>query len=279
MDFDRRRWCLAAALALAGFGRAGATEATVRLGLMPVYGIRTLMSHYEPVRHYLAQQLKRPVRVETAPDFLRYLNRILAGEFEIAIAAAHFARIAQLDKGWVPLAQFTPDHDTLLIGRADALPKRPSDLAGREVAVIDRLAITVMGGLQYLERQGLESDRDYKVVEYRNHASVVHSLLSGASTLAVTTSHGLRQIPTDLRARVALYKHVTDIPAFVILAAPTLDKASVAMLRDRLQSFPREAEGLEFFAQTGYTGLRLADEAAMRRADPYLKATRRMVGR
>lgn len=279
MNMSRRQFCLASLLALAGARPAMANGAPLRLGLMPVYGVRALMTRYEPMRAYVARILKQPVRVETAPDFIRFLNRMLADEFDIAVAAAHFARIAEQDAGWVPLAQFEPDHDTLLIGRAGELPARPADLVGKEVAVIDRLAITVMAALQYLGKQGLKTDIDYRAVEYRNHSSVVHSLLSGASTLAVTTSHGLQQIPSDLRARVAVYRKLSDIPAFVIMGAPGMTKGSLERLRTAFLAFSQEAEGLEFLAHNSYTRLHRADEAAMRRADVFLRETRRMTGK
>jgi len=279
VDTTRRKLCLAAGLLLAGVRPAAAEARTLRLGLMPVYGMRALMSRYEPMRAYLARLLNQQVRVETAPDFKLYLGQILAGEFDIAVVAAHFARIAQLDAGWTPIAQFEPDHDTLLITLADRVPKQVAELKGQEVAVIDRLAITVMGALHYLERQGLRTDSDYKVVEYRTHASVVHSLLSGASAMAVTTTHGLHQIPADQRTRIAIYRNVTDIPAFVVIAAPSLSKPVRERLRAGMLAFAREMEGLEFLGQNSYTGLHVADEAAMRRADPYLRETRRMIAR
>jgi len=278
-DVARRRFCLAGALALASTGRTWAAGPTLRLGLMPVYSIRALATRYEPVRAYLADLLGQPIRIETAPDFVRYLRGILAGQFDVAVAAAHFARIAQLDAGWTPIVQFEPDHDTLLISRAGEAPKRAADLAGQEVAVIDRMAITVMGALHYLERQGLRTDVDYRVVEHRTHASVVHSLLSGGSAMAVTTTHGLHQLPPEQRARIEVWRSVSDIPAFVAMAAPTLPAAKLERLRTGLLRFPREPAGLDFMARNSYTGLHPADEAAMRRADPFLKETRRMIAR
>jgi phosphonate transport system substrate-binding protein len=283
MDAFRRRLCLGGALLMTGMRGAraapAAPAATLRLGVMPVYGVRTLMKRYDPVRAYVGRLLGQPVRIETAPDFRRFLNSILAREFDIVVAAAHFARIAQLDAGWVPLVQFKPDHDTLLIVRAGDAPKRAADLAGKEVAVIDRLAVTVMGGLNYLASQGVKADVDYRVVEYRNHASVVQALLSGASAMAVTTTHGLYQIPTDQRTRISVYRHVSDIPAFVILAAPGLPKAAIDRLSAGLASFANEPEGLEFLGQNSYTGVVVADETMMRRSDAFLEETRSAIGK
>lgn len=280
MDGQRRRLILAGLLALAGGVRPAVAidPVPLRLGIMPIYGIRSLVRRYEPMRSYIARRLSQPVRVETAADFRKYLASMLAGEFDIAVAAAHFARIAQLDAGWLPLIQFTPGHDATLV--APAGPRAPylASLVGRELAVIDRLAITVMGALAYLDRQGLQAGRDFRVVEHRNHASVVHALLSGSCAMAVTTSQGLHQIPGDQRERLAVVHTLPEIPAFVVLAAPTLGQATTARLRTAMSDFAGTAEGLEFLAQSSYTGTRVADDRAMRQADPYLSATRRMMG-
>lgn len=278
IDTARRRFCLAASLATLRIGPAWAGPSeTLRLGLMPVYNTRALVTRYEPLRAHLSALLGRQVRVETAPDFKRYLADILAGNFDIAVAAAHFARIAQLDAGWHPIVQFEPDHDTLLIRRVneDGLPI--TDLLGRKIAVVDRLAITVMGALHYLEKQGLRADQDYAVLEYRTHSSVVSSLISNVCAIAVTTSHGLHQLPSDMRDRITVYRSVSDIPAFVVIASPRYATALTNKLRRGLMQFQHEPEGHAFLALSSYTGLHVADEEAMRRADTYLKETRRMV--
>jgi ABC-type phosphate/phosphonate transport system substrate-binding protein len=134
-----------------------------------------------------------------------------------------------------------------------------------------------MGALHHLEQHGLRADKDYKVVEYRTHASVVHALLSGASAMAVTTTHGLHQLPAEQRARIAVYRSVSDLPAFVIMAAPGFSAGRLETLRAGLLALPTEVDGRDFLAQNSYTGVHPADEAAMRRADRYLKETRRMV--
>lgn len=277
MDGMRRRLALAALLA-AAWPVAAAVRPTLRLGLMPVYGARALVSRYEPLRAYLTRLLGQPVRVETAPDFRRYLTSLLAGEFDVAVAAAHFARIAQRDAGWRPLIQFEPGNDTLLLARAGGTPPQLADLAGRELAVIDRLAITVMAALHHIEETaGLVADRDYRVVEYRNHAGVVHSLLAGASAMAVSTGHGLNKLPADLRAGVTVFRSLPEVPGFVVMAAPGFGRARLDRLRAGLRGFLPTAEGREFMALNGYTGLHAADERVMRQADVYLKETRRLM--
>jgi phosphonate transport system substrate-binding protein len=245
------------------------------VGVLPIHSTRVLVERYEPLRAYLERALQQPVRIESAPDFARFHARTLRGDYDLAITAAHFARLAQKDLGFQPLAQFQPDHDALLVFHADHPLHALRDLKGRQLAVIDRLAITVMATLNYLDEQGLDSDRDYKVSEHRTHASVAQSLISGVSAAAVTTSQGMLQMPEDMRRKLVVHKHIADIPAFVFLVKADLPRSQADRIRTLLLEFPREAEGINFLGHTGYTAIRPATEAVMKRGDAYLRETRK----
>jgi phosphonate transport system substrate-binding protein len=249
------------------------------LGVLPVHSARILAERYEPLRAYLEDHLKQSVRIESAADFARFQARTLRGDYDLTITAAHFARLAQKDAGFQPLVQFTPDHDALLIYSSEHPLAGVGDLRGKQLAVIDRLAITVMAALSYLEEHGLEADRDYRIAEHRTHASAAYSLISGLSAAAVTTSQGLLQIPEDLRRKLVVQQHIADIPAFVFLARPDASSARVERLKKLLLAFPAEAEGIDFLGQTGYTEIVEANEARMKRVDGYLKLTRKALAR
>jgi phosphonate transport system substrate-binding protein len=255
--------------------QAAAAAPNFILGIVPAFSSRILTERYEPLRAYLERTLKQPVRIESAPDFRRFQQRTLRGDFDLTVTPAHFARIAQKDAGLQPLAQFAPDHDSLLIYAADRPLASIKDMKGKQLAVIDRLAITVTAALQFLETQGLEADRDYQVVEHRTHASAAYALISGLSAAAVSTSQGMLQMPDDLRRKLVVQKHIADIPAWVLIAKASMDKAQVAQLTNALLTFPNEAEGIDFLGHTGYTTLIPANETVMKRADRYLKETRK----
>jgi phosphonate transport system substrate-binding protein len=250
-------------------------ESAFILGLPPVHSARVLTERFEPLRAYLEKQLGQPVRIESGADFRRFHNRLLSGDFDLTITPAHFARIAQLDAGFQPLAQFAPDHDALLMHAAERPLNSVADLRGKQLAVIDRLAITVTATLQYLATQGLEADRDYRIVEHRTHASAAYSVAGGLSAAAVTTSQGLKQMPDDVRDKLLLKKHIANIPAFVLIARSGMPPSRASRLKSALLAFPRRAEGVEFLARVGYTKLIPVDAAEMKRADVYLAEIRK----
>jgi len=247
------------------------------IGVLPVHSSRVLVDRYEPLRSYLEKRLKQPVLIETAPDFARFHGRTMRGDFDLVITAVHFARLAQKESGYHPLAQFHPDHDALLIVN-EAHPLRlPQGIKGKKLAVIDPLAITVMAVLSHFEQQGLEAGEDFKVESFHSHAGVAHALMSGMVDTAVTTSQGLLQIPEDLRRKIVVARHIADIPAFVFLVKPDMPETRIAQIGAWLLAFAGEEEGLEFFGRTGYVGLRPASESQLKRADVYLKQTRKLL--
>ncbi len=270
---------LAGLALLPGLARAGTPEGrrAAVLGVVPIHSLRSLVERFDPLRAWAQTELERPARVESAADFRAFHRRTLRLEFDLLVTPIHLARLAQLEAGYQPLVQFLPAHDTLLVHDA-ALPIRlPDDLRGRQLAVIDQLAITVMAGVQQLEAEGLRAGIDYRLVEHRTHASALHSLLTGLSAAAITTSQGLRQLAPEQRARIRVLRHVNDVPAFVILAHPAIDTERARRLRTSLLGFAAAPDSSGFFERIGYAGLRPADDAVMRQGDTYLKASRALL--
>lgn len=245
------------------------------IGVLPVHSARVLAERYEPLRAYLEKSLEQPVRIESAADFRRFHERTARGDFDLAITAAHLARVAQKDAGLPPLAQFSPDHDLILFSAAERPLANIQELKGKQLAVIDRLAITVMAAIHHLSTQGLEVGLDYQAVEHKTPTSVAHSVTSGLSLLGVSARQSLLQLPDDLRRKVVVHGTLADIPAFVLLAKPGVDKALAERLKNLLLAFQNEAAGVDFLGRVGYGKLIPANEAALKRVDAYLKETRK----
>ncbi|MCP5278641.1 MAG: PhnD/SsuA/transferrin family substrate-binding protein [Thiobacillus sp.] len=253
----------------------GLVQAAMVIGVPPIHSMRTLAARYEPMRAYLESRLGEPVYLESALDFAEYQARTLRGEFDLTITPAHFGRLAQKDLGFHPLVQFQPDHDALLVYSADRPLDNLSLMQGQQLAVIDRLAVTVMASVHYLDEKGLEAGRDYRVVEYRNHASVGQALVTGLAMAGVTTSHGMKQIPEPVRVKLKVYAHMADIPAFVMLAKPGVSRADRERLQSAVLAFGQGIAGQGFLKGIAYSALIPANERMLKRVDGYLKETRK----
>jgi len=254
---------------------AGLSHAALVVGVPPIHSMRTLAARYEPLRAYLESQMGEPVYLESALNFSEYHARTVRGEFDLVVTPAHFARLAQKDQGFVPIIQFQPDHDALLIYGSDQPLTNPGLMKGQQLAVIDHMAVTVLAALHYLGEKGLESGQDYRVVEYRNHASVGQAITSGQAMAGVSTTHGMKQIPERIRSKLKVYAHIADIPAFVMLAKSSMPKKDVEALQRTILAFARSSQGKAFLKSIAYSAFVPASEQSLHRVDAYLEETRK----
>jgi hypothetical protein len=147
------------------------------LGVPPIHSARVLTERFEPLRAYLEKQLGQPVRIESGADFRRFHKRTAARRFR----SDHHPDALCPHR---PTGRRFP-----AIGAVRARSRCLAD-ACRRAAIEQRRRHCEASSLRsstdspspsrrpcnYLATQGLEADRDYRIVEHRSHASAAYSL-------------------------------------------------------------------------------------------------------
>jgi phosphonate transport system substrate-binding protein len=255
----------------------GATAAKpLELGVLPNLSARVLMAQYLHLRDYLGRELKRPVQVSTAPNWSSFHQRTLALEYDLVVTAANLARVAQLDKGYVPLLTYAPDIKGF-VAFANVRPlKNVSELAGQTLVMSNPQSLIALRGQRWLAENGLIEDRDFKRITIPTDDSVGNVLLRGDAKLAMLSGGEFRAIPEPVRAQITLLNHFAEVPGFVVLASPRLAAAERQALQQQWLAFGAGAEeGKAFFAASGFTGIREVPAGMMENMDSYADATRR----
>jgi phosphonate transport system substrate-binding protein len=267
----RRAWIL---FTLAIVPAWAAASEPLKIGLLPTLSTRNLITNYQPLRAHLERELKRPVVLLTAPDFKAFHRDTAAGVFDLAVTAAHLARLAQTEHGMQPLATYRATNRAILVTARSRPVSSTRDLRGQNLAIFDPLALVVLQAMEWLAGQGLQAGRDYRVVDTPSHNSVAHSVLSGESILGVTAPGGMRQWTAEMRERLEVYHELPPVPALVWMAHPRM-AAQIERIKAALLRFPDTPEGREFFARTGYQGLRELVPDELSALDPYAKEVAR----
>lgn len=208
-------WMSAFSLMLAPSSHA-ASELVV--GVLPYQPVRMLIISHTALATHLQQTLKRPVRLVTARDARVFGQRMLAGDYDLALAPAHLARLAQVDRGWHPLVRYVPDTPVLLLARQDDADARPAALQGRVLALADRDLLFALAGERWLAQQGLHADRDYTVLETGSHAGALHALASGRADMALGALGALQQARGGDVRQTRIVRQVGSIPLPVFIA-------------------------------------------------------------
>lgn len=267
---------LAIAIAMLLASPARAELETLKVGVVPYLTTNVLITLFQPVRNHLEQRLQRPVELYTAQDVRTFVRRTLKPDFDIVITAAHHARLAQLEGGYVPLARFTgPLHAAIAVAGNSPL-REPKDLRGRRIAITDRSILVNIVTMKLLADQGI-AEKDLQLIPVNSQNTGLLTVARGEAEAAIIAHFTLDQIPADQRSGIRLVFKSEVLPNVTILAKPTLGATERDALRQALLNFPATAEGQAFLQKSRFLGIATAGDDYMKQLDVYLPETRRQL--
>ena len=271
--FAIKRLVMVTALLMPGL--VWAQSHTLRIGLLPVLSPRVLLTNYQPLRAYLERELRQPVEMVTAIDFRTFYLSTIAGEYDLVVTAPHFARLAQLDAKYIPVATYRSVNRAILITAKDRPLRSLQELRGHSLAIPDRHAMVVTQALYWLREQGMHAGSDYTVVETPSLNSAAYSVQSHQSVLAVMAPTGMKQMPDSIKDSIQVFADLPALPSSLIWMANSRIAAEVPQIKLALLKLTTSIpEGAQFFQATGYIGLRDISAEEMEELDPYVAEAR-----
>src|SRR5258708_14553075 len=101
------------------------------------------------MKHYLEALNPQKISISTSPNFKTFFDSTMNGDYDLAISAPHFARVAQLDRGLIPLVIYEPRINALLITPADRPLGSAAELRGKVVAFANPQSLVAMYALAW----------------------------------------------------------------------------------------------------------------------------------
>ena len=255
------------------------SDGNLVIGVLPNVSSAILNTQYEHMKRYLERVSGNKVSIVVPPNFKAMFDNTMSGEYDIAITAPHFARVAQADRGLVPLGMYEPRINALFITPIDTAITNARDVRGKAVAFANPTSLVAMFGQQWLRGQGLEAGKDYEVRAARTDMGVGRALLTGEAVAAVMSNGEFRSIPPNESTRLKILESFTTIPNFVIVAHPRLGRDRLTALRGQLKAFfDDKQDGAAFINATNLKAIVDADEAQLRELDAHTAVTRQLMG-
>lgn len=275
----RRSFCmtLLSACALPDSARSQPVAA-LEIGVLPNISARVLLAQYQPMREYLAREMKRPFQVSTAPNWHAFHQRTLALEYDLVVTAANLARLAQLDRGYAPLLSYAPAIKGMVVCASGRPIKTVAELRGQTLALSNPQSLVTLRGMQWLADNGLQRDKDFKTVNTPTDDSVGSVVVRGDAIAAMLSGGEYRAIPDAIKSQLQILTTFAEVAGFVVLASPRLSADESRSIKEHLLAFAGGSdEGKAFFASSGFTGMREPAAGLMESMDPYVEATRRVM--
>ena len=248
---------------------AHATGKELVVGVQPYQPTRALIAYHEKLAAYLRGALKRPVRIVTASDVNVFGRRMLAGDYELALAPAHLARLALQDRGWHPLARYVPDTSVLLLARKNDVDFTIASLQGKVLATHGRLHLSSLVTEQWLSSQQLQAERDYRLLETASPASAVQALVNGQADMAAVSLASMAQVRRSNVEHVRIVHEIAPLPLLFFIARADMKPDMRTHMQRALLGYQTPQGGRP----------EAADEQDLAAMDAYLDQTRRLLGR
>lgn len=255
-----------------------AAPPSLEIGVFPYLSTRTVLTIHQPLRQYLEKASGRAAQLFTAPDFKTFIERTQHGDYDIVVTAPHFARLAQTEAGFVPLAMYTRELRGLVVVAKQSPYKDIGELRGQTIAIPNRLAIVSSMSLQLLRDRGLQPGSDFKLLAAASHNSGVLSVQRGEAQAAIVSVTALQQMPDELKDSVRVLATTDQVPHVMYLAHSRLGAAETERIRAALLHFAESPEGRAFLQANGFEGIRPVNEADLKRMDPYVTELKSMLG-
>ncbi|MCA1978769.1 MAG: phosphate/phosphite/phosphonate ABC transporter substrate-binding protein [Thiobacillus sp.] len=206
------------------------------VGVLPYQGARALVVEHQKLAASLGQTLKRHVRVVTARNARVFGQRMLAGDYDLALAPAHLARLAQAEGGWVPLARYLPDTPAYLLAARD---RAGEPLAkGAVIATPDRAMLLTLVAEGWIARHTRLKPSDYTVLETGGHNAAVQAVQQGRADAAVSMLAATRQVRQEHLDKVRIAHELGPVPLLVFMARGDIPPATRARLQRTLLAYP-----------------------------------------
>jgi phosphonate transport system substrate-binding protein len=275
----RRRALVLAALSAGVSSSRVVAQATapLEIGVLPNISARALMAQYQPMREFLQHELNRPVQISTAPNWIAFHQRTMAREYDVVITASHAARLAQVERGYVPMLVYVPDIKGMIAFASGRPMKGIADLRGQTLVLSNPQSLVTLRGLQWLSDNGLQKDRDFQTIDTPTDDSVGNVVVRGDAIAAMLSGGEFRAIPDGTKSQLQTLTTFAEVPGFVVMASPALKPSDQQTIKSLLLQFAKgSGDGKSGFGATGFSDVRELPPGLMESMDPFVAATRKL---
>ncbi len=248
------------------------------IGVLPNVSARVILANYQPLRAYFERELKRKVEIVTAADFRAFSAATMRGEYHLVVTAANVGRVNQLDAKWEPVAIYEPPIPGLLVAGASNANTAVDQLKGKALALANPQSLVALRGLQWLSGQGLQVDRDFKIVRAGNDDSLGTLIRTGEAPMAMMSMGEFRAIGEEMRKTLKIVTEFAKVPGFWVMANPKLGAAEQQRVKALILQFPQTDDGKKFSSLSGVATIRDITAAEQIPLDDFAAQTRAGLG-
>lgn len=273
-DATWRRGMVVMLLAASGLSlsvpASGVLSRGLSFGVLPYKTPQRLLSDLAPLTDAFNQSTSRPVSIQTAKNYSEFLQRTRSESFDILLTAPHFARLAETESHYQPIAMTGYQVQAVLLVSKNAKIKSVADLQGKVIAMPQREAMIHHLGLALLRAHGLEAGRNVVLQEAMSNQLAMAAPLRGEADASIGgmllwQTSGLQQ---DMRVLAAS----KNTPGMILMVHSRVPQLTIQALRRAVLEFGNTPQGAVYLKTSGHESWVPVTPGLMRSLDSYARA-------
>lgn len=247
---------LVLALILSASIPAGASDKSLRIGVVPQFDARKIQHIWQPILDALEEQTGMHFKLVGSPSIPEFERQLMAGDFDLAYMNPYHLLKAHDAQGYLPLVRDVGRSlFGIVVAHKDTPIKSVQDLDGKTVAfpAPNALGATLIPRAEFGEHYKLEIQPMY----VNSHSSVYLNVVAGVAIAGGGVQKTLQAQSTEIRDALKIIYKTRQVAPHPVAAHPRLsvetrEKITRAFLylgdghaqRDLLSRIPMKKVGL-----------------------------------
>jgi len=223
-------------------------------GFLPILSTEKLVARFGPLVDYLAKQLGRPVRFETAPDYPEFERRTnIEKRYDILFTAPHFYYLAQRKAGYRVIVRVgEPNMQAIIVATKASGITDMAGLRGHSLATpaAESLAVTLVRAT--LRDAGLSPDKDVNLVTTPSHNASLLTAYKGITDAAALMIPPYNRAKQDVRDQMVVLATSRGVPHMPIAVSAGFPKELELKLQSILTSLKETEHGRDLLKQMSW---------------------------
>ena len=241
-------------------------------GFLPFISVEQLVFRFTPLVNYLSENLKVPVRIETAPDFVEFARRTHEeSRYDILFTAPHFFTRANQKADYRLIASVdSPEMWAVIVVPKQSRIQTLQDLKGKRLATVPPLGLATLLVRKTLFEAGIDPDVDLDMVITPTHDASLLSAYHGVTDASALMQPPFEAASIKVRDSMRIIARTESTPHIPISVAPWLSDACATEIKDLLVRMESTPEGRTVLEHNRFTGYRQGDPLVYERLNELL---------
>jgi phosphonate transport system substrate-binding protein len=245
----------------------GQNPAKLRVALLPDENAATLIQNAQPLKAYLEKMLNKQIELVVTTDYSSMIEAMRFGRIEVAYFGPFSyvlakSRAPEIEPFAVGIEKGQPFYNSIIIAQAGGPVATLADIKGKNFGYGDQASTSShLMPRAFLQKNGLEGGKDYRVVHLGTHDAVARAVQNGqvhAGALSKAIYENLLARKTIDAAKLKVLAITPPIPNYPMVMQGSL----VPELKDAIRKAFVECKDREVLKAFRAEGFAATDDKA-----------------